>query len=979
MALDSRARPARAAGANQVRLAIGLFLAANALIFAVWAAAAGGPLDLARQTVLEAFGFGAHICAALILAGSAWIALDRPADARAVRHAGAVFFAVSAIWGILGLISPSFALSGVEFADESLGGAVGRVLAGGYGLFIAVALIAAAFLAFPRALRSQAERSARRAGSASSQAWGGILDAYGRSTPEMNEVARTLPDPVPASDSSIAPTAVPPVDRPAAHLPPGVDELPSFELAGRRRRGAGFAPAGATAAAAPRGSVYEVDEVVIPSTPTYSAQVPPQAPRAAAAFQPPRPSPAPPPPPPPPAAPSPPQFIEPSPAAAAEPEPAPPSEPLQPAPRPAQRIEQPIVPAASAPTQPARTVRRAAAADAWRLPSAELLDLDPDAGEPRTGSEGAARIIVETLASFGVDASVTQINEGPTITQFGIEPGWEIKTRTVALKGEDGKPLKDEHGAPRTVEEEVSRTRVRVNRITRLADDLALALAAPSIRIEAPVPGQPIVGLEVPNADTRVVAIRGLIDSDQFRAAAGKGGLPIALGRDVRGNPVVADLTKMPHVLIAGATGSGKSVCINTIITSLLMQQSPRDVRLILVDPKRVELTNYARVPHLAFSHVVTEPDEVVSVLGVVVGEMDRRYRRLEESGARNIAAYNALESTDRPMPYWVVVLDELADMMMAAPVDVEQQLVRLAQLARATGIHLVVATQRPSVDVVTGLIKANFPTRIAFATTSQTDARVIMDQTGAEKLLGKGDMLYMSRDSLKPIRVQGAFVDDSEIERVIDAWQAQSPAGGETPTMDALLRDLADHSEHAEREVQARAADEELRDLHATLQAAAEAPKQPAPLEIAREAAAEPAAARTEDDGEGALDIDELADELAEEEDEYNDEDVEFIDIVAEDAEQDGEPGEDEGGWIPIAGEGAAPDSRYEEAAELAGEMERVSASLLQRRMRIGLPRAEKLIAELERTGVVAPSDGGPSRRVLIRAQPEERELLAD
>ena len=978
MALDSRARPARAAGANQVRLAVGLFLAANALIFAVWASAAGGPLDLARQSVLEAFGFGAHICVALVLAGSVWIALDHPADARFVRHAGAVFFAVSALWGILGLISPSFAISGVEFADESLGGAVGRVLAGGYGLFIAVALIAAAVLAFPRALRSHAGRSARRAGSASSQAWGGILDAYGRSTPEMNEVARTLPDPVPARDSSIAPTAVPPVDRPAAHLPPGVDELPSFDLAGRRRRGAGPAPVGAGAAAASGGSVYKVDEVAIPSTPTYSVQVPPQAPRAAAAIQPPRPSPPPPPPPPPPAAPSPPQFIEPAPPAMAEPAPAPPPEPPpQPVPGPARQIEQPISPVASAPTQPARTLRRAAPADAWRLPSAELLDLDPDAGEPRTGSEGSARIIVETLASFGVDASVTQINEGPTITQFGIEPGWEIKTRTVALKGEDGKPLKDEHGAPRTVEEEVSRTRVRVNRITRLADDLALALAAPSIRIEAPVPGQPIVGLEVPNADTRVVAIRGLIDSDQFRSAAGKGGLPIALGRDVRGKPVVADLTKMPHVLIAGATGSGKSVCINTIITSLLMQQSPRDVRLILVDPKRVELTNYARVPHLAFSHVVTEPDEVVSVLGVVVGEMDRRYRRLEESGARNIAAYNALESTDRPMPYWVVVLDELADMMMAAPVDVEQQLVRLAQLARATGIHLVVATQRPSVDVVTGLIKANFPTRIAFATTSQTDARVIMDQTGAEKLLGKGDMLYMSRDSLKPIRVQGAFVDDPEIERVIDAWQVQSPAGGETPTMDALLRDLAGHSEHAEREVQARAADEELRDLHATLQAAAEAPKQPAPLEIAREAAvAEP---RVEDNGEAALDIDELADELAEEEDEYDDEDVDFIDIVAEDAGQDDEPDEDEGGWVPIAGEGAAADSRYEEAAELAGEMERVSASLLQRRMRIGLPRAEKLIAELERTGVVAPSDGGPSRRVLIRAEPEERELLAD
>ena len=325
------------------------------------------------------------------------------------------------------------------------------------------------------------------------------------------------------------------------------------------------------------------------------------------------------------------------------------------------------------------------AGDGWRLPGIDLLDEDP-AASMRTGAEDQAQIIVQTLASFGVDAQVTQINEGPAITQFGVEPGWEIKTKQVAVKDESGAAVMDEQGQPLMESVEVSRTRVRVNRITRLADDLALALAAPSIRIEAPVPGQPIVGVEVPNADTRIVALRGLIESDAFREAAAKGGLPIALGRDVTGNAVIADLTRMPHVLIAGATGSGKSVCINTIITSLLMQKSPEEVRLILVDPKRVELTNYGSAPHLAFSHVVTEPEEVVSVLGVVVAEMDRRYRRLQQYQARNIVAYNALPHIDKRLPYWVVVLDELADMMLAAPAEVETQLVRLAQLARAVG-----------------------------------------------------------------------------------------------------------------------------------------------------------------------------------------------------------------------------------------------------------------------------------------------------
>ena len=512
-------------------------------------------------------------------------------------------------------------------------------------------------------------------------------------------------------------------------------------------------------------------------------------------------------------------------AAQAQPLPPPPAEwtlqiPNPPPPPPPLAQAQPPNPAPPAPTPPEpaakppkRTLKRQAA-DSWRLPPLDLLDPDRPAVSQASADE-SAQIIVDTLASFGVDARVAEINRGPSVTQFGIEPGWEIKTRQIALRSADGKALLDGDGQPQTRSEEVARTRVRVNRITRLANDLALALSAPSIRVEAPVPGRPVIGIEVPNAEAGIVALRGLLESDEYRRAVERGGLPIALGRDVRGRPVVADLAKMPHVLIAGATGSGKSVCINTIITSLLMHQSPLQLRLVLVDPKRVELTGYASVPHLALSHVVTETDEVVRVLGMVVAEMERRYRRLEACGVRNIAAYNGRPDVEQPLPYWVVVLDELADMMMAAPVEVEQQLVRLAQLARATGIHLVVATQRPSVDVVTGLIKANFPTRIAFATTSQTDARVIMDRAGAEKLLGRGDMLLMSSDSIKPRRVQGAFVSDDEIDRVIEAWTAPAQPAAQRSTVEDLIDELledADAAPQTRAAIQADAATDALR-----------------------------------------------------------------------------------------------------------------------------------------------------------------------
>ena len=568
-------------------------------------------------------------------------------------------------------------------------------------------------------------------------------------------------------------------------------------------------------------------------------------------------------------------------------------------------------PPAPAPTK--RTLNRQAA-DGWRLPTLDLLDGD-SAAISLASADVNAKIIVDTLASFGVDARVAEINRGPTVTQFGIEPGWEVRTRQVPLRNAEGKALLDKDGQPRTKIEEVARTRVRVNRITRLANDLALALSAPSIRIEAPVPGRPVIGIEVPNDETRIVALRGLLESPEYREAAAKGGLPIALGRDVRGRAVVADLTKMPHVLIAGATGSGKSVCINTIITCLLMHASPLQLRLVLVDPKRVELTGYGSVPHLALSRVVTDSDEVVRVLGMVVAEMERRYRRLELRGARNIAAYNALTGIEQPMPYWVVVLDELADMMMAAPVEVEQQLVRLAQLARATGIHLVVATQRPSVDVVTGLIKANFPTRIAFATTSQTDARVIMDRAGAEKLLGKGDMLLMSADSIAPRRVQGAYVSDDEIARVIEAWDAPTQPTNERPSIDEMLKDFEAEANLAPDVREVLRAEADAKSLRGTLRSAlTSAPAEP--------------------------------------------------DIVGPDDPLD----------LPAGVQRERPsnkaDSRFDEAAALAREHRRVSASLLQRRLRVGLPRAERLIELLEQAGIVAPSEGGPSRRVLQRSE---------
>ena len=406
----------------------------------------------------------------------------------------------------------------------------------------------------------------------------------------------------------------------------------------------------------------------------------------------------------------------------------------------------------------------------WQLPPIELLQEPKPSSDHKHDNAARAQLIVDTLASFGVDASVVEINEGPTVTQFGVEPGWEVRYKEVALKDADGKAVIGPDGRPARDRVETARTRVRVNKITALQSDLALALAAPSLRIEAPVPGRAIVGIEVPNETATVVTLRTVMESRPFRDLAGRGKLAIALGKSVAGQPVVANLAKMPHLLIAGATGSGKSVCLNAIVTNLITNATPDEVRFVMVDPKRVELIPYSRLPHLAFSEVIVDMDKVVGTLQAVVAEMEARYRKFTELGVRNIESYNRHPRVLKKLPYWVLIIDELADLMMVAPFEVEKLLCRLAQLARATGIHLVVATQRPSVDVVTGLIKANFPTRIAFAVTSSTDSRTVLDRGGAEKLLGQGDMLYQPTDA-GPKRVQGVYVSDAEVERLVEFW----------------------------------------------------------------------------------------------------------------------------------------------------------------------------------------------------------------
>ena len=384
----------------------------------------------------------------------------------------------------------------------------------------------------------------------------------------------------------------------------------------------------------------------------------------------------------------------------------------------------------------------------WQLPDyRELLNRGTDGELDRAPLLRQAQIIEDTLASFGAPGRVVEVNSGPVITQYGVEPAH--------LTAKTGK-----------------QNRVKVGAIAKLDKDLQLALGAKSIRVEAPVPGKGYVGIEVPNPDSARVSLRDVMESRSYRRIDSP--LAIALGVSVDGTPVCGDLTQMPHLLIAGATGSGKSVCVNAIINSIIANNSPDAVKFIMVDPKRVELTGYNGLPHLV-APVVVELERTIGVLRWVTTEMDARYRKFSQAGARNIVDYNSiLDPNLAPMPYIVVIIDELADLMMMAPDDTERAITRIAALARATGIHLVIATQRPSVDVVTGLIKANCPARIAFAVAGSVDSRVILDQPGAERLLGKGDMLYMSGNSPAPLRMQGVHVSNEEISRIIRYWKLQ-------------------------------------------------------------------------------------------------------------------------------------------------------------------------------------------------------------
>ncbi len=469
-----------------------------------------------------------------------------------------------------------------------------------------------------------------------------------------------------------------------------------------------------------------------------------------------------------------------------------------------------------------------------RLPPLDLL-LEERAYRPdeRTINQTAG-LIEKTLAEFGIPAKVVNVRVGPTVTQYAVEPGY------VEREGPEG---------------EVQRQKVRVAQISALRRDLALALSAERLRIQAPVPGRPYVGIEVPNAKAAVVRLRPLLESEAFYRIGSP--LALALGRDVSGRPVVADLAKMPHLLIAGTTGSGKSVCISAITTCLAMNNTPEDLRLVMIDPKMVELVRFNGLPHL-IGKVETDLERILGVLRWVVAEMDRRYKLLEAARARDIRAYNLKMRRRKqpPLPFLVVLIDELADLMMTAPDETEHALVRLAQLARATGIHLVVATQRPSTDVVTGLIKANFPARISFAVASSVDSRVILDTPGAEHLLGRGDMLFLPPDAPAPIRAQGALVTDREIERVIAFWQQTQPTSDEPPPWETLL----------EQETQ-----------------------------------------------------------LA--------------------------------GYDPL----------IEEAARIVMRTQRASTTMLQRRLRVGYPRAARIMEQLETLGVVGPVGEGREREVLL------------
>ena len=398
------------------------------------------------------------------------------------------------------------------------------------------------------------------------------------------------------------------------------------------------------------------------------------------------------------------------------------------------------------------------ALEPYRFPPLSILSFakknPTDAQKEASEQQENVRRLEETLASFGIEARVLHVSRGPAITRYELQPARGVK----------------------------------VSRITGLADDIALNMAAMGVRIEAPIPGKAAVGIEIANQSIDTVALREVLESPQFREHPSK--LAVALGKDIAGEPMVADLARMPHLLIAGATGSGKSVCINSLIASILYKATPEEVKLILVDPKVVELSVYNGIPHLLIP-VVTDPKKAAGALGWAVHEMDERYRAFAKSGSRDLKGYNAqqVEKGEKPLPQIVVIIDELADLMMVAPGDVEERICRLAQLARAAGIHLVIATQRPSVNVITGVIKANIPSRIAFAVASQVDSRTILDMAGAEKLLGRGDMLFDPSGANKKLRVQGAFISDKEVTALVEYVRQRAETNYDPGFLEAMER----------------------------------------------------------------------------------------------------------------------------------------------------------------------------------------------
>ena len=409
----------------------------------------------------------------------------------------------------------------------------------------------------------------------------------------------------------------------------------------------------------------------------------------------------------------------------------------------------------------------------WQTPPVDMLTPPDTHHAPEAALQEMARLVETTLGDHGVRVEVTDVKAGPRIVRFGLVPGW-VPKRGESARAAIGLDTAD--ADPSALE----RSRVKVQSILTREKDMALALKTPYLRIEAPVPGEALVGLEVPSPSPSKVHLREVMETPTFKKLVAKGGLPIALGQDTGGTPVVLDLAALPHMLIAGATGSGKSVCINSIVASFLLTKTPEQLRILMVDPKRVELTPFNGIPHLV-GPVIVDAEEVNTALRGLIREMLGRYKLMEEIGARNIDGYNKRSKVK--MPFLVLIVDELADLMMVGGFEVEQNLVRLAQLGRATGIHLVLATQRPSVNVVTGLLKANIPARAAFAVASQVDSRVILDAVGAEKLLGKGDMLLLHNESPKPSRVQGTLVYDQEIDHMVEFWLNQE--GSPLPLID--------------------------------------------------------------------------------------------------------------------------------------------------------------------------------------------------